>query len=68
MVCFCFLVDQKRTMRRTKPVAGLCSRCCCGACVADMRTATRFCYIPFYWRDWKAIVCTFCGAILKSYR
>ncbi|XP_059664530.1 uncharacterized protein LOC132310367 [Cornus florida] len=67
MVCFCFLVDQKRKMRRTKPVAGMCSRCGCSASVADMKTATRICYIPFYWKYWKAIVCTFCGAILKSY-
>ncbi|GKC46504.1 hypothetical protein Tco_1064226 [Tanacetum coccineum] len=43
-------------MRRTKPVAGACSRCGKGAMVADMLTATRFCYIPIYWRYWKAIV------------
>nr|GLL47058.1 uncharacterized protein LOC104212233 [Ipomoea trifida] len=67
MVCFCFLVDQKRMMRRSKPVAGMCSRCGSGAKVADMTTATRFCYIPFYRKSWKAIVCTFCGSILKSY-
>ncbi|XP_076913678.1 uncharacterized protein LOC143572385 [Bidens hawaiensis] len=68
MVVFCFLVDQTRKIRRTKPVAGLCSRCHRGAQVADMLTATRFCYIPFYWRSWKAIICTFCGATLKTYR
>ncbi|XP_060200460.1 uncharacterized protein LOC132628712 [Lycium barbarum] len=67
MVCFCFLVDQKRIMRRSKPVAGSCSRCGHGAKVADMCTSTRFCYIPFYTKSWKAIVCSFCGAILKSY-
>ncbi|XP_060211410.1 uncharacterized protein LOC132638603 [Lycium barbarum] len=67
MVCFCFLVDQKRVMKKTKPVAGSCSRCGYSAHVADMCTLTRFCNIPFYWRSWKAIVCCFCGAILKSY-
>ncbi|KAM7492616.1 hypothetical protein LguiA_035537 [Lonicera macranthoides] len=67
MVCFCFLVDQKRKMKRTKPVAGMCSRCGGGASVADMKTDTRFCYIPFYSKSWKAIVCTFCGTTLKSY-
>ncbi|KAM0010833.1 hypothetical protein Hdeb2414_s0069g00770921 [Helianthus debilis subsp. tardiflorus] len=56
MVVFCFLVDQTRKIRRTKPVAGLCSRCRRGAQVADMLTATRFCCIPFYWRSWKAII------------
>ncbi|KAJ7981696.1 CHD3-type chromatin-remodeling factor PICKLE like [Quillaja saponaria] len=68
MVCFCFLVDQKRKIRRSKPVAGMCSRCRSGASVVDMITATRFCHVPFYWKSWKAIMCTFCGAILKSYR
>ncbi|KAI3457497.1 hypothetical protein Pfo_014160 [Paulownia fortunei] len=68
MVCFCFLVDQKSVVRRRKPVAGMCSRCRHGAMVADMRTLTRFCYIPFYWKSWKAITCCFCGSILKSYR
>ena len=68
MVCFCFLVDQTRKVRRSKPAAGTCSRCGSGASVADMRTATRFCHVPFYWKSWKAIMCTFCGAILKSYR
>ena len=68
MVCFCFLVDQKRKTRSTKPVAGSCSRCGGGASVADMMTSTRFCYVPFYWKSWKAIICTVCGAILKSYR
>ncbi|XP_071701289.1 uncharacterized protein [Rutidosis leptorrhynchoides] len=67
MVCFCFLVDQTRQVRRCKPAAGLCSRCGGGASVADMKTATRFCHVPFYWKSWKAIMCTFCGAILKSY-
>ncbi|KAH7861633.1 hypothetical protein Vadar_028688 [Vaccinium darrowii] len=43
MVCFCFLVDQKRTLRRSKPAAGSCSRCGRGASVADMRTATSLC-------------------------
>ncbi|KAK3424287.1 uncharacterized protein LOC120294982 [Eucalyptus grandis] len=68
MVCFCFLVDQERKVRRSKPVAGTCSRCGRGASVADMKTATRFCYVPFYWKSWKAVICTFCGAVLKSYR
>ncbi|XP_058744680.1 uncharacterized protein LOC131629713 [Vicia villosa] len=68
MTCFCFLVDQRIIVRRSKPVAGTCSRCCKGASVADMITQTRFCYVPFYCSSWKAIVCTFCGAILKSYR
>ncbi|XP_058209017.1 uncharacterized protein LOC131321966 [Rhododendron vialii] len=67
MVCFCFLVDQKRKVRRSKPAAGSCSRCGSGASVADMKTATRFCHVPFYWRSWKAIICTFCGAVLRSY-
>ncbi|XP_059277841.1 uncharacterized protein LOC132032037 [Lycium ferocissimum] len=67
MVCFCFLVDQKRVMKKTKPVAGSCSRCGYSAYVADMCTLTRFCNIPFYWKSWKAIVCCSCGAILKSY-
>ncbi|KAL7186356.1 hypothetical protein ACSBR2_028158 [Camellia fascicularis] len=56
MVCFCFLVDQKRKMRRSQPAAGMCSRCGGGASVADMKTATRFCCIPFYWKSWKAIL------------
>ncbi|KAM7495485.1 hypothetical protein LguiB_030094 [Lonicera macranthoides] len=60
-------MDQKRKMKRTKPVAGMCSRCGGGASVADMKTDTRFCYIPFYSKSWKAIVCTFCGTTLKSY-
>ncbi|XP_015584022.1 uncharacterized protein LOC107262490 [Ricinus communis] len=68
MVCFCFLVDQRRRVRRSKPVAGSCSRCGCGASVADMRTDSRLCCIPVYCKSWKAIICTFCGAILKSYR
>ncbi|XP_015158705.1 uncharacterized protein [Solanum tuberosum] len=67
MVCFCFLVDQKRMVRRSKPVAGSCSRCGHGAKVAEMYTSTRFCYIPFYTKSWKAIVCSFCGVILKYY-
>ncbi|PIN09586.1 hypothetical protein CDL12_17835 [Handroanthus impetiginosus] len=67
MVCVCFLVDQKRVMRRSKPVAGMCSRCHGGAWVADMQTVTRFCYIPFYYKSWKAVVCSLCGSILKSY-
>ncbi|XP_022860056.1 uncharacterized protein LOC111380659 [Olea europaea var. sylvestris] len=44
MVCFCFLVDQTRKVRRCKPAPGICSRCGSGASVADMKTATRFCY------------------------
>ncbi|XP_039019884.1 uncharacterized protein LOC120151535 [Hibiscus syriacus] len=68
MVCFCFLVDQTKEMSKSKPAAGFCSRCGGGASVADMKTRTRFCYVPFYWKPWKAIVCTFCGAILRSYR
>ncbi|CAN4087418.1 unnamed protein product [Withania somnifera] len=51
MVCFCFLVDQKRRIWQSKP----------------MCTSTRFCYIPFYTKSWKAIFCSFCGAILKPY-
>ncbi|RAL42907.1 hypothetical protein DM860_009414 [Cuscuta australis] len=66
MVCFCFLVDQTRKVRRSKPAAGTCSRCGGGASVADMKTATRFCYVPFYSKNWKAIVCTFCGAVLRT--
>ncbi|XP_019058567.1 PREDICTED: uncharacterized protein LOC109116854 [Tarenaya hassleriana] len=68
MVCFCFLVDQKKKMRSSKPAAGTCSRCGGGARIADMTTSTRFCLIPIYWRSWKAVVCGFCGAVLKSYR
>ncbi|KAI9075347.1 hypothetical protein K1719_042752 [Acacia pycnantha] len=68
MVCFCFLVDQTRQMQRSKPAAGICSRCGGGASVADMKTATRFCHVPFYWKSWRAIICTFCGSILRSYR
>ncbi|CAI9756877.1 unnamed protein product [Fraxinus pennsylvanica] len=62
------LLLQKRVIKASKPVAGTCSRCSHGATVADMKTMTRFCYIPFYWKSWKAIMCSFCGAILKSYR
>ncbi|XP_045801410.1 uncharacterized protein LOC123895219 [Trifolium pratense] len=68
MACFCFLVDQKRKIRRSKPAAGTCSRCRSGASVAEIITQTRVCYVPFYCKSWKAIMCTFCGAILKSYR
>ncbi|KAJ4976138.1 hypothetical protein NE237_001244 [Protea cynaroides] len=60
--------DQKRKVESSKPAAGICSRCGGGARVADMKTSTRFCFVPVYWRYWKAIICTFCGAILKSYR
>ncbi|MFQ6629973.1 hypothetical protein Gotur_006959 [Gossypium turneri] len=67
MVCFCFLVDQTKKVSKSKPAAGFCSRCGGGASVADMKTCTRFCYVPFYWKSWKAIICTFCGAILRSY-
>ncbi|XP_065009599.1 uncharacterized protein LOC135639671, partial [Musa acuminata AAA Group] len=67
LVFMCFLVDQRRTTRSSKPAAGICSRC--GACarVADMETTTRFCYVPVYRKTWRAIICTFCGALLKSY-
>ncbi|KAG6471014.1 uncharacterized protein LOC122032472 [Zingiber officinale] len=67
MVVLCFLVDQRRRVRSTKPAAGICSRC--GACarVADMETATRFCYVPVHRKSWRAIICTFCGALLRSY-
>ncbi|KAH9792485.1 hypothetical protein WN944_010593 [Citrus x changshan-huyou] len=68
MVCFCFLVDQTRKVHKCKPAAGICSRCGGGASVADMKTATRFCHVPFYWKSWRAIICTFCGAVLKSYQ
>ncbi|XP_009629218.1 uncharacterized protein [Nicotiana tomentosiformis] len=68
MVCFCFLVDQRSVVKQTKPLAGSCSRCGRSAHVADMCSVTRFCYIPLYLKYWKAIVCSFCGAILKSYR
>ncbi|XP_010905593.1 uncharacterized protein [Elaeis guineensis] len=68
MVLFCFLVDQRRTVRSSKPAAGICSRCGGCASVADMVTATRFCCVPVYRRTWRAIICTFCGAVLKSYR
>ncbi|XP_020255313.1 uncharacterized protein LOC109832303 [Asparagus officinalis] len=70
MVFFCFLVDQKRMIKDSKPAAGICSRCGgCGGCasVADMETATRFCYVKVYRKSWRAIICTFCGAMLKSY-
>ncbi|KAB2043444.1 hypothetical protein CXB51_000235 [Gossypium anomalum] len=68
MVFFCFLVDQTKKVSTTKPAAGICSRCGGGARVADMKTSTRFCYVPFYKKSWRAIICTFCGAILRSYR
>ncbi|KAM1373147.1 hypothetical protein ACFX2I_023877 [Malus domestica] len=68
MVVFCFLVDQKRQVQGSKPVAGICSLCGGGASVADMKTAIRFCYVLFYWKSWRAIICTFCGAVLRSYR
>uniref|UniRef100_A0A161WRD1 Uncharacterized protein n=1 Tax=Daucus carota subsp. sativus TaxID=79200 RepID=A0A161WRD1_DAUCS len=64
MACFCFLVDQRRMMRRAKPVAGTCSRCGSGAKVADMQVSTRFCNIPLYWESWKAI-CS-CRDFIKS--
>ncbi|KAK9007989.1 hypothetical protein V6N11_074896 [Hibiscus sabdariffa] len=57
-----------KEVSKSKPAAGFCSRCGGGASVADMKTRTRFCYVPFYWKSWKAIVCTFCGAIFRSYR
>ncbi|CAN6868700.1 unnamed protein product [Brassica oleracea] len=37
-----------------------------GAVVAEMKTSARFCGVPFYRKAWKAIVCHFCGAVLKS--
>ncbi|KAH7860010.1 hypothetical protein Vadar_008103 [Vaccinium darrowii] len=55
-------------VKRSKPAAGLCSRCGGGASVADIKTATRFCYVPLYWKTWRAVICTFCGAVLRSYR
>ncbi|CAF2050060.1 unnamed protein product, partial [Brassica napus] len=60
-------IYQRKQVRGRKPAAGLCSRCGGGAVVADMRTSTRFCGVPFYRKAWKAIVCHFCGAVLKSY-
>ncbi|NP_001314860.1 uncharacterized protein LOC100279061 [Zea mays] len=69
MVFFCFLVEQRRTVRSSKPAAGICSRCGGCASVADMETATRVCYLlTVHRRTWRAIICTFCGAMLKSYR
>uniref|UniRef100_A0A0E0LM91 Zinc-ribbon 15 domain-containing protein n=2 Tax=Oryzeae TaxID=147380 RepID=A0A0E0LM91_ORYPU len=69
MVFFCFLVDQRRKVRSSKPAAGICSRCGGCASVADMETATRVCYLLTVHRaTWRAIICTFCGAMLKSYR
>ncbi|CAG7877475.1 unnamed protein product [Brassica rapa] len=69
MVCFCFLVDQKRKMKASKPAAGMCSRCgLCFCLTAPVKTSTRFCLIPIYCRSWRAIVCSFCGSVLKSYR
>ncbi|CAF1943137.1 unnamed protein product [Brassica napus] len=38
-----------------------------GAVVAEMKTSARFCGVPFYRKAWKAIVCHFCGAVLKSF-
>ncbi|XP_078429441.1 uncharacterized protein LOC144701506 [Wolffia australiana] len=67
MVFFCFMVDQRRTTRSTKPVAGMCGRCGGGARLAEMQTATRVCYVAVHRRAWRAIVCTFCGSVLKSY-
>ncbi|CAL9134808.1 hypothetical protein MUK42_05826 [Musa troglodytarum] len=67
MVFFCFLVDQRRRVRSSKPVAGICSRCGACASVADMVTCTRFCYVTVHRKTWRAIICTFCGALLKSY-
>ncbi|CAG7900358.1 unnamed protein product [Brassica rapa] len=66
MAIFCFLVDQRKQVQGRKPAAGLCSRCGGGAVVADMKTSTRFCGVPFYRKAWKAIVCPLCGAVLKS--
>ncbi|XP_004139958.2 uncharacterized protein LOC101208066 [Cucumis sativus] len=68
MVFFCFMVDQKRKVRRSRPAPGICARCGGGASVADMKTAVRFCHVPFYWKSWRALICTFCGSVLRSYR
>ncbi|KAI4967503.1 hypothetical protein ZWY2020_025332 [Hordeum vulgare] len=66
MVFFCFLVDQRRKVRSSKPAAGICSRCGGCASVADMETATRLCYLLTVHRvTWRAIICTFCGAMLN---
>ncbi|XP_009412430.2 uncharacterized protein LOC103993915 [Musa acuminata AAA Group] len=67
MAFFCFLVDQRRTVRSSKPAAGICSRCGGCASAADIVTLTRFCYVPVHRKTWRAIICTFCGAFLKSY-
>ncbi|XP_019059424.1 PREDICTED: uncharacterized protein LOC109117138 [Tarenaya hassleriana] len=67
MAFLCFLVDQRKQVRGRKPVAGQCSRCGGGAVVADMTTSTRFCRVPFYRKYWRAILCGFCGALLRSY-
>ncbi|KAL0549878.1 hypothetical protein IC582_014368 [Cucumis melo] len=66
MVCFCFLINQKRKVRQTKPVAGTCSRCGRGAQVADMETSTTFCRIPIHSTSWKAIICSTCAQFLTS--
>ncbi|KMZ63338.1 hypothetical protein ZOSMA_415G00120 [Zostera marina] len=65
---FCFLVDRRRVMTSSKPVAGICSRCGAGALVADMETKTSFCFVPLHRKLWRAIICTFCGTVLKTYR
>ncbi|XP_078428600.1 uncharacterized protein LOC144700898 [Wolffia australiana] len=67
MVFFCFMVDQTRTTKSTKPAAGMCGRCGSGARVAEMQTATRVFYVPVHHKSWRAIVCSGCGSILKSY-
>uniref|UniRef100_A0A7N0USQ3 Uncharacterized protein n=1 Tax=Kalanchoe fedtschenkoi TaxID=63787 RepID=A0A7N0USQ3_KALFE len=67
MAFLCFLVDQRKVVKGSKPLAGMCSKCGGGARVADMKTETRFCCVPFYCKCWRAIICSFCGAVLKSY-
>lgn len=68
MAFFCFLVDQRRSVRGSKPTAGLCARCGGGASVAEVETATRFCGVPLHRRCGKAIICTFCDSVLKTYQ
>ncbi|KAH0984474.1 hypothetical protein GBA52_011651 [Prunus armeniaca] len=69
MVVFCFLVDQiEASAAEQGRRQGSASRCGGGASVADMKTAYKILLRPFYWKSWRAIICTFCGAILRSYR
>ncbi|KAK9674074.1 hypothetical protein RND81_12G209200 [Saponaria officinalis] len=67
MVKKCILVVEKKKVRNYRPIARSCSRCGGGAHVVDMHTSFSFCCFPFYFKSWKAIICTFCGVILKSY-